>query len=100
MIGERVKRKGLVLVEFNQQHRTFVVQQHRLGLVEKPPVFETGNEVFDAFALDADVRGQNIVANGEHAGDDKHRAGVQERGEGGAEFADIDNDAGGFGSGG
>ena len=77
-----------------------VVLQHRLRLVEEPAVFERADEVAHGFALDADAGREHVVADCEHAGDDEHVAAVEEGGERGAEFADINDDAGGFGGGG
>ena len=74
--------------------------QHGLCLVEEAPVLEGGDEVAHGFALDADGGAKHIVADSEHAGDDYHAAAVQEGWEGAAEFADIDDDAGGLGCGG
>lgn len=73
--------------------------QHGFCLVEEPPVFEGGDEIADGFAFDADGGGEDVVADCEHAGDDDHAAAVKEGGEGGAEFSDVDDDAGRFGGG-
>lgn len=71
--------------------------EHRLGLIEETAVFEGGDKVANGFALDADVGCDHVVAYCEHAGDDLHGAAVEERGQGRTEFADIDDDARGFG---
>ena len=71
--------------------------EHRLGLVEEAAVFEGGDQVADGFALDANVGCDHVVTYCEHAGDDLHSAAVQERGQGRAELADIDDDTWGLG---
>lgn len=99
-VGEGVEGEGGGVVEFDEEHGVFVVVEHGFRLVEEAAVFEGADEVADGFALDADVGGEHVVADGEHAGDYHHVAAVQEGGEGGAEFAHVDDDPGGFGGGG
>lgn len=96
-VGEGVESKRLVLVELDEEHGVLVMLEHRLGLVEEAAVFEGGDQVADGFALDADVGGDHVVAYCEHAGDYLHGAAVEERGQGRAELADIDDDARGLG---
>ena len=97
MVGaEGVEGEGFVLVEFYEEQGVLVVLEHGFGLVEEAAGLEGGDEVFDGFALDADLRREHVVAYREHAGDDDVGAAVEEGGEGGAEFANVDDDAGGL----
>lgn len=95
-----LESKAFPDIELDEEHGALIVLQHRLGLVVQPPVFETADQVFHAFALDADVRCEDVVADGQEAGDDYYAGAVQEGGEGRAEFAHVDDDAGGLGGGG
>ncbi len=54
--------------------------EHGFSLVVETAVFEGRDEIFDAFALDADVGGEDVVAYCKHAGNDDHRSPVEERG--------------------
>ena len=63
-VGEGLEREGLVGVEFDQQHRRFVVLHHALDLVVQTSVGEGADQVAHAFALDADIGGEDVVANG------------------------------------
>ena len=96
---EGVEGEGSVLVEFDEEHGGLVVLEHRLRLGEETAVFEGGDEVADRFALDANVWREDVVGDGQHAGDDLVGAAVEEGGQGGAELADVDDDAGRFGRG-
>ena len=100
VVGEGVEGEGFLLVEFDEEHRVFVVLQHRLGLVEQPPVFERGDEIAYGFALDADLRREHVVADSQRAGYDDHGPAVEQGGQRGAEFSHVNDHAGGLGRGG
>ena len=92
-ISKGVEGKRLVLVEFDQQHRAFIVLEHRLCLSEESSVLERGNQISDGFSLDTDVRGDHVVTYSQHAGDDDHGVTMKERRKGGAELANVNHDA-------
>lgn len=73
--------------------------EHDLTLIIQSPILEGSDEVGDGFALDANVVGEDVVSDCEHAGDDGHVPAVEEGGEGASEFTDVDDDAGGLGGG-
>lgn len=79
-----------MLVELDEQERGLVVRCHCFGLVVEAAVAEGGDEVADGLALDADVWGEDVVADCYLAGDDDYVVAVEEGGEGAAEFAHID----------
>lgn len=73
--------------------------EHRLCLIEETSVLERGDEISDAFPLNTYMGSEHIVGNCEHAGDDDIGTTMQKGGKRGAEFADIDDNAGRLSSG-
>ncbi len=68
--------------------------EHRLCLIKEASVLERGDEVSNAFPLNTYVGSKDIIGDCEQTRNDDVGATVQKGGERGAEFADVDNNAG------